>query len=118
MMTTTGLVIAIAITCLGIYDLYCVLIKGTGSSISNWLINAGFKSPVIVFVFGFLAGHLFGYMSPVPLQKIPETVIKKIQGELRSSAISTATIPVLFWSGSGRLGLGSPLPAVSFSRVP
>lgn len=61
-MSTTGLVITIAVICIGIYDLVCVLRKGTGSSVSDWLIKAGFKSPIIVFTFGFVCGHLFGYM--------------------------------------------------------
>lgn len=61
-MNLAGLVMTIAVTALGVVDLYFVLIKGTGSSVSNFLVQAGFKSPPIVFAFGFLAGHLFGAM--------------------------------------------------------
>lgn len=61
-MSTTGLVVTIAVIALGIYDLIVVLFTGTGSSISDYLIRAGFKAPVIVFAFGFVCGHLFGYM--------------------------------------------------------
>lgn len=61
-MSRTGLIITIAVIALGIYDLVVVLFDGTGSSISDWLIRAGFKSPVVVFAFGFICGHLFGYM--------------------------------------------------------
>lgn len=61
-MSRTGLVITIAVIALGTYDLVVVLFTGTGSSISDWLIKAGFKAPVIVFAFGFVCGHLFGYM--------------------------------------------------------
>lgn len=61
-MPTAGLVTTILIIVLGIYDLICVLISGTGSSVSNFLIQAGFKAPVVVFAVGFVCGHLFGYM--------------------------------------------------------
>lgn len=62
----TGLILTIAVIALGIYDLVVVLCTGTGSSISQYLVNAGFKSPVLVFAFGFVAGHLFGNMNPIP----------------------------------------------------
>lgn len=52
----------IAVTVAGIVDLWFVTIKGTGTSISNFLVGVGFKDPVIVFAFGFLGGHLFGNM--------------------------------------------------------
>lgn len=63
-MSTAGLVTTICVIILGIVDLCLVLFSGTGSSISSFLITAGFKDPVIVFAFGFVAGHLFGYMRP------------------------------------------------------
>lgn len=59
-----GLVTTILIITLGIVDLCFVLFGGTGSSVSSFLINAGFKSPVFVFGVGFVCGHLFGYMTP------------------------------------------------------
>lgn len=61
-MPTAGLVTTIGIIVLGIYDLVTVLFSGTGSSVSNFLIQAGFKAPLMVFAFGFVCGHLFGYM--------------------------------------------------------
>lgn len=61
-MSTTGLVVTIAIIALGIYDLVVVLFTGTGSSISDFMIRSGFKAPMIVFTVGFVCGHLFGYM--------------------------------------------------------
>jgi len=61
-MSLTGLILTIGIIVLGIYDLVVVLLNGTGSSVSDFLIRAGFKSPVLVFAFGFVCGHLFGYM--------------------------------------------------------
>lgn len=61
-MSTTGLVITIAIVALGIYDLVVVLFTGTGSSISDFMIRSGFKAPMIVFTVGFVCGHLFAYM--------------------------------------------------------
>lgn len=61
-MNTTGLVVFIAFIILALYDLWCVVRKGTASSISNFLITTVFKSPIISFVFGCIAGHLFFYM--------------------------------------------------------
>lgn len=66
-MQWAGLVFCILLSILMIYDAWCVFVKGEGSSVSNFLINAGFKSPAMVGGFFFLAGHLFGYMTPNPL---------------------------------------------------
>jgi len=63
-MSTTGLIITISVIVIGIYDLVVVLSSGTGSSISQVLVNAGFSAPVMVFSFGFVMGHLFGNMRP------------------------------------------------------
>lgn len=63
-MSKTGLVVTIAIIILGIYDLIVVLFSGESSSVSAFLINAGIKSPLLIFTFGFVAGHLFGRMTP------------------------------------------------------
>lgn len=63
-MHPAALAVTIAVIGLGIYDLIMVAFFGAGSSVSDFLINAGFKDPVIVFAFGFIAGHLFGYMRP------------------------------------------------------
>lgn len=68
-MPLAGLLTTIFIIVFGIVDLCLVLFKGTGSSVSNFLILAGFKSPVVVFSFGFVAGHLFGYMTLLPSEK-------------------------------------------------
>lgn len=59
-MSTTGLVTTILTITLMIYDLVMVLFYGTGSSVSNFLINAGVKSPVICFGFGWIMCHLLG----------------------------------------------------------
>lgn len=64
MMTRAGLVVTIAVITLGIVDLCFVLFNGTGTSISAWMVAAGFKSPVYVFATGFICGHLFGYFEP------------------------------------------------------
>ena len=61
-MPDAGLALCILFTALMLYDLWLVKFKGTGSSVSNFLIRSGFKSPVIVGGIMFLAGHLFGGM--------------------------------------------------------
>lgn len=63
-MSKAGLVTTICITTLMIIDLFFVLFGGTGSSVSNFMINVGFKSPMVVFGMGYLMGHLTGYMWP------------------------------------------------------
>lgn len=63
-MSKAGLITTIGITTLMIIDLFFVLFGGTGSSISNFMINVGFKSPMVVFGMGYLMGHLTGYMYP------------------------------------------------------
>ena len=64
-MTTTALVTTIIIIVLGIYDLVCVTLGNTSISVSAFLINAGFKAPMIVFSLGYVMGHLTGYMKPI-----------------------------------------------------
>lgn len=63
-MPLAGLVTTIGVICLGIFDMCCVCFGGTGSSVSNFLVSSGFKAPAMVFAFGWVGGHLFGYMTP------------------------------------------------------
>jgi len=51
-MPLAGLLTTIAVITLGIVDLVMVLTKGTGGSVSNFLINAGVRSPTVVFMVG------------------------------------------------------------------
>lgn len=64
-MPLTGLVVTIVVICLGIYDLIMVVWKGTGSSVSDFLIRAGYRATAVHFAFAFVMGHLFGKMTPV-----------------------------------------------------
>lgn len=64
-MSTTALVTTVVIIILGIYDLVCVTLGNTSISVSSFLINAGIQAPATVFAFGFVCGHLFGYMKPI-----------------------------------------------------
>lgn len=63
-MSTTALVFFILFFALMFYDMIVVLFKGTTSSVSQLLINLGFKSPVFCVTFGAALGHLFFYMIP------------------------------------------------------
>lgn len=68
-MSITGLLVTILVIVAGIYDLGVVVYgywtgKSTTTSVSNFLIKAGLKSPFLVFSFGFVFGHLFGVMYP------------------------------------------------------
>lgn len=71
-MKTSALVTTILIITLGIYDLIAVMLSGnTSISVSRYLINAGFESPMFVFATGFVAGHIFGYAKPVRAKDLP-----------------------------------------------
>ena len=63
-MSTTALVFFILFFALMFYDMIVVLFKGTTSSVSQLLINLGFKSPVFCVTFGAALEHLFFYMIP------------------------------------------------------
>ncbi len=69
-MTITALIVTSTIIFLGIYDLVVVVIgmvtgKSTSYSVSHFLVNIGFTSPMVVFTIGYICGHLTGYMKPV-----------------------------------------------------
>ena len=65
-MRTTALVTTALIITLGIYDLVVVVINpDTSLSVSQFLVNIGFNTPMFVFAVGFVCGHLFGYMKPL-----------------------------------------------------
>ena len=69
-MKTTALVTTTLVICLGIYDLVVVLLGGgTDISVSRFLVNAVFTSPFIVFMVGFVCGHLWGRMKAVSCDK-------------------------------------------------
>jgi hypothetical protein len=61
-MTPAGLITTILIITLGIVDLCFVVFGGTSSSVSQFLINAGYASPTFMLGLGFVLGHLFGPM--------------------------------------------------------
>lgn len=63
-MSKAGLTVFIILIVGGTIDLGFVLFGGTGSSVSNFLINAGFKSPVFSIMAGACFSHLFFYMTP------------------------------------------------------
>lgn len=74
-MKLTSLVVTILIITLGIYDLVMVVFGGVDSSVSRFLNTTAFKHPVITFTFGFVCGHLFGYMQP------PKQLLEELHGK-------------------------------------
>ena len=68
-MSRTGLITTIAVIALMLYDLVVVLFTGTGSSVSNFLINSGVRSPVICFGLGWVAAHILGGQMFLPPEK-------------------------------------------------
>lgn len=80
-MDTTALVVTICVISLGIYDLCAVLYSGVGTSVSRFLQRTALKSPVIAFTFGFVCGHLWGYMAP----ECPNEIKKVEEARIESS---------------------------------
>lgn len=64
-MTLTAKIITATVIALGIYDLWAVSTGGVESSISRFMQDVGFNAPFVILVFGYLAGHFWGYMPPV-----------------------------------------------------
>lgn len=67
-MKTTALVVTILVIVLGIYDAIAVaygVITGQkiAVTVSSYLIHVGFEAPMVVFMVGFVSGHLFGYVT-------------------------------------------------------
>lgn len=56
--TTTAMIV------LCIYDLIIVNTHGSDASISNFLQETGYASPIVCLCLGFLLGHFFGYFRP------------------------------------------------------
>lgn len=63
-MSLTAKIVTTTVIALGIYDLWAVSTGGVASSISRFMQDSGFDAPLIVFVCGFICGHIFGYMPP------------------------------------------------------
>lgn len=63
-MTKTATIVTVSVIILGIYDLWILTFGGVDDSISKFMQNTAFKSPVISFTVGFICGHIFGYMKP------------------------------------------------------
>ena len=64
-MTKTAMIVTGAVIALGIWDLIAVTyLGGVEVSISRFLQNSAQKAPFIPFAFGFISGHVFGYMAP------------------------------------------------------
>lgn len=65
-MTHTALFTTTLVIVLGIYDLVMILIgPGASLTVSRFLINIGFQAPAVVFMVGFVCGHVWGYAKPV-----------------------------------------------------
>lgn len=68
-MKKTGLITTIAVIGLMLWDLLAVIIGGTGSSVSNFLINVGIQSPIVCFGFGWIMCHLLGGQMFLPPER-------------------------------------------------
>ena len=63
-MKTTAYIMTALVIFATVYDIIVIQFGGIDYSISRWVQNMGFDSPMISFGCGFLAGHFFGYMKP------------------------------------------------------
>lgn len=57
-MGMTPMVVFIFLIALGLYDLYCVVFNGVASSVSAFIVNLPFYSPIAYGVICITAGHL------------------------------------------------------------
>jgi len=73
-MTKTAIVTTAGIIFLGIWDLVAVFFTegGESASVSRFLINVGFDAPMVVFAFGWVGGHVFGYARVVRAKDLPD----------------------------------------------
>ncbi len=53
------LVIFICLLGIALFDFALVIFRGTGSSVSQWLITTAFRSPLVTMGFSVTVGHLF-----------------------------------------------------------
>lgn len=63
-MKVTGIVCTAAMIILGIYDLIVVIEHGVGCSISRFMQESMFASPLVNGAIFFILGHWLGYMPP------------------------------------------------------
>lgn len=47
---------------IAVYDVYAMIVGGTENSISHLIITASYKYPILPFLMGLLAGHLWWRM--------------------------------------------------------
>lgn len=63
-MHPTAVVCVVAVIVVGVYDAVAVTMWGVDGSVSRYLQDTAVASPITSFGFGFIAGHVFGYMPP------------------------------------------------------
>lgn len=83
-MTYTKLFVTIAMIIIGLYDAVAVTFFGVDGSISRYIQNLGFSSPIFVLMVGFLLGHFWGYMPPEWYKKQPMKTVQPIDPHLLS----------------------------------
>lgn len=86
-MSRTRLLITTVIVILGIYDGIAVMFGGVDVSISR-LFSSVSSYPGPVFVLGYIAGHVFGWMTPTMPQAKRNDLTKLIE-EMRGFAADT-----------------------------
>jgi hypothetical protein len=64
-MKLTAVILLVVLCILGLYDLYIFIVGGMGSTISRVMLEVGIRYPAVIFVCGFIAGHIFGRMKIV-----------------------------------------------------
>ena len=65
----TGIVIALTVATLGLYDVYAFMEGGTEGTISHVINSWSYNYPAFTFAMGFLMGHLFWRTSKDPKGK-------------------------------------------------
>ena len=91
-MAPAALIFTIGVIALGIADLILVIRHKVTGSISQFVVNLGFKAPFVVFAHGVVAGHLFGYMS---IAKCVEAT--PLSGVPLWKLVSAMAVGISFW---------------------
>ena len=63
-MQKTGIFCTAIMIIVGVYDAIVVMRHGVGCSVSQWVQEIGFSSPLFSMMIGALLGHFFMYMPP------------------------------------------------------
>ncbi len=94
-MKTTAILLTVTMITLGIYDAYVVTFSGVDASISRYLQQTMFSSPIFSFGLGAIFGHVALYFKP--RWKNPELIVAQMSKRLVETNQMTITNGKFYW---------------------